>query len=329
MPEFTLNDNFPFEDIINLLTSNQNIPQKLLSRFSDLSKENLEILRIAWGNISKESKNSLFSSLIDINNSETIYCFDDIANLGLQDTDSEIIIKSINLCEECQNKNIARSLLDLLKNNSDAGVKEAAIDLLGSFVFLGELDKIPEVLYKDIQSTLINIFKNEDYHLLKQKSLEALGYSSHHDVKKMIFDAYHTGDNAWIKSAIIAMGKSADSIWEDILVNHLSDPDYDVQIEAIKAVGEIGIQTASEELIELLEASEEIDLEFFSAILWSLSQIGGKNVHEIFQYLIENAETDEERIIVEDALENLEFIDGLPDLSMFDFTDLENDIYNN
>ena len=194
---------------------------------------------------------------------------------------------------------------------------------------MGELDKLPEDLYQDIQDTLINVFKTDNYHLLKQKSLEALGYSSHQEINKMISDSYQTGDNAWIKSAIIAMGKSADSRWEEILINHLSDPDNDIQLEAIKAVGEIGIQAASEDLIELLEASEEIDLEYFAAILWSLSQIGGKNVHVIFQYLLENAETDEERMIVEDALENLEFIDGLPDLSMFDFTDLDNDIHTN
>ena len=326
MPEFNLNDNYPFEDIIDLLASNQNVPQKHLSRFSDLSKNNLYKLQGVWGNISKECKNNLLSSLIDLNNSETIYCFDDIANLGLHDTDTEVIIKSITLCDECQNKFIAKSLLDLLNNNSDTSVKEAAINSLGSFIFLGELDKLPEDLYNDIQSTLINIFKTEDYHFLRQKSLEALGYSSRHEVKNMISDSYHTGDNAWIKSAITAMGKSADTRWEDILINHLSDPDYDIQLEAIKAVGELGINSASEDLIELLEASDEIDLEFFAAILWSLSQIGGKNVHEIFQYLLENAETDDEKIIVEGALENLEFIDGLPDFSMFDFTDLENDI---
>ena len=145
MSESNLNENIPFENIIDLLVSNQNIPEKLLSRFSDLSKNNLEKLRNSWVDISKESKNGLLSSLIDLNNTETIFCFDDVANLGLHDNDSEVIIKSITLCEECQNKHIAISLLDLLKNNNDASVKEAVINSLGAFVFWESWINYPKI----------------------------------------------------------------------------------------------------------------------------------------------------------------------------------------
>jgi len=210
----------------------------------------------------------------------------------------------------------------------DHGVVENAIGALGVYIYLGELDKIPNDLYGKIQDSLLQVTQNSENQFLRQKALESLGYSSLEKVQELILNAYRTDDIAWIRSAIIAMKNSADKQWEEIILKHIPDPNYEIQLESVKAVGEIGINEASEVLIELLEDSENMDFETYKAVLWSLSQIGGKNVREIFQYLLENADTEDEIDTIEYAIENLDFFDGLPDLSMFDFSDNQIDLQN-
>lgn len=319
----------PFENIVKtLLEINQGFPKNHLARFSDIRKEEQIFLDDSWNAIPKANKLNLLSSLIELNKSDTIFNFDYIAILGLQDTDSEIVIKAIRLCEEYQDKHIAKKLLALLHRFKDHGVVENAIGALGVYIYLGELDKIPNDLYGKIQDSLLQVTQNSENQFLRQKALESLGYSSLEKVQELILNAYRTDDIAWIRSAIIAMKNSADKQWEEIILKHIPDPNYEIQLESVKAVGEIGINEASEVLIELLEDSENMDFETYKAVLWSLSQIGGKNVREIFQYLLENADTEDEIDTIEYAIENLDFFDGLPDLSMFDFSDNQIDLQN-
>ena len=315
-------NNLNFKQILDEI-SNINLPinKNSLNKFSDLNKRDQIYLKDYWADIPVKKKNELIKQLIILSNSDNLFSFIDLGKIGLSDSDTEVVLNSIQLCKDYQNSDLAKLLLNILETNQGITIKESAIDALGTYVYLGELESIPTDLYKDIYITLHEYAKNYDYQIIRQKALEALGYASNSEINELILDSYNNGDSAWIKSAIVAMKNSADPRWEEIINRHITDPEYDIQIEAIKAVGEIGIHSTSEYLIELLENYENLDFELFSAIIWSLSQIGGKNVRDIFNYLLDNSESNEEIMMLEDALENLDFFDGLPDLSIFDFNE--------
>jgi hypothetical protein len=58
-------------------------------------------------------------------------------------------------------------------------------------------------------------------------------------------------------------------------------------------------------------------------VLWSLSQLGGTRAADILADLYNAAEDGEELELLEDALDNLAFINGTRDILLFDFDDEE------
>jgi len=255
--------------------------------------------------------------------------FVDIGFHALDDPDPITRKTAIKLLHECDDHKLARKLVGLLKSDPTLEVKESAAEALGHFIYLGELENISQDDFHLAEKTLMMVVAGKEYHAIRQKALESLGYSSKEEVVDIISNAYKSGDIDWIASAITAMGHSANQYWEDILIRHLDDNDYNIQIQAIKAVGEIGISSATEKLIELLEFEDYHDIEIFSSIIWALSQIGGKSARTALEYLLENSDDEQEVFLLEQAIENLDFIDGLPTLSMFDFDDDEQNILGN
>jgi len=54
------------------------------------------------------------------------------------------------------------------------------------------------------------------------------------------------------------------------------------------------------------------------AAIWSLGQLGGDVARQVLGDLLESSEDTAETQIVQDALDNLAFVDGTRDLLMFD-----------
>jgi hypothetical protein len=78
------------------------------------------------------------------------------------------------------------------------------------------------------------------------------------------------------------------------------------------------MQSAREPLIAKLEHFDELDEEVRLSTAWSLSQIGGEDVRQVLEKLVEDTEDDEEADYIELALENLAFTEDLPGYGMFD-----------
>ena len=68
-------------------------------------------------------------------------------------------------------------------------------------------------------------------------------------------------------------------------------------------------------LLRMLE--EEDDPEIFSALIWSLSQIGGEDVRTYLENLIDQTEDDDVVEFIEDALANLAFTEDLERFDIF------------
>jgi hypothetical protein len=79
----------------------------------------------------------------------------------------------------------------------------------------------------------------------------------------------------------------------------------EVQFEAVRAAGELELSTSRGKMLSLLDAEVE-DQELKLALIWSLSQIGGDEVKEKLDELLELAADEDEADWIEKALENLE-----------------------
>ena len=310
-----------FQKVLDALLSDaKDFPRHYLQEFSDIGSDELQSLLDAWPRIKPNRKLTLLGELDTLADADTLVSFDDLARALLTDSDHHIRVRAIRLLDESEDTKLVPIFLDLLKNDSDANVRVEAANALNLFVDLGELEKIPEDLYHEIEDALLASANSEDELRVRRVALESLGYSSRPEVATLIESTFHREDPNWRASALVAMGRSADERWEDEVIASLISDDDRVKRAAVQSAGELSLRTARPILIRLLEEGEDEDV--VSAAVWSLSQIGGEDARTYIETLLDQTEDEEQIEFLEEALDNLAFTE---DLDRFDLIAIDPD----
>ena len=316
-----LNQPIPFQHVIDALLNEQEpFPPKYLHRFSDIEPEALNQLKPIWNRVNLERRIRLLEDLEISHETDMLMSFDDFARFALTDPDARVRTGALRLLWEGQSITLIPTLIDLLSLDEDNSVRATAATVLGQFVLRGELEEIPEPSKRQVEESLLEAAAEHEPELIRRKAIESLGFSSRKEVPQLIHRAYDTDDPVWLASALFAMGRSADPVWEPEVLEMLDHPETEVQVEAIRAAGDLELSAARERLIDMIEEGMDHN-DVRSATIWSLSQIGGPDVRETLEELLENTEDDEEAEIIEQALENLVFTDGFDRFGMFDFAE--------
>jgi len=310
-------DPIPIEDIIYALTDiNHPFPAQYLPFFSDISERNLaEIMRI-WEDLAVKRKVNLLGDLERLMESDTLLAFDDIARFALKDNDPNVRRKAIELLWECEDPGLAEEFSRMLEHDQDETVQLSAVEALGRFVLLGELEEIPRRVARAVREVLYQVFSSHPPKILQQEILKSLSYANLPEITKVITARIDDPDPSWQLAAIIAMGRSADERWEKSILKMLKSPSLPHQIEAVRSAGELELPSARLILLDMLNTSiRDDDLRY--QVIWSISKIGGEEVRETLEKILDGAESDDEAEIIELALEHLAFNDDLPSLNIF------------
>jgi HEAT repeat protein len=296
-----------FEEILTaLVDQDRSFPAKLLRGFSDLSLSKLRKLLPIWVTLPPRRKVSLLEDLEEIAERDTLVNFEELAKGILSDPDPAIRVMAIRLLWETDDAKIVPTMVDIMFEDPDEATRAGAAGFLGRFVYQGELDTIPDSLKISIVRNLLEVMSGEDLPQVKQRALESLGYSSHPKIPALIQTAMDSNETLWVSTALCAMGRSADERWVSQVLEQIDSTDHEVQYEAIRACGELGIESSVDHLLNLLE-EENVDPDIRLAAIWSLSQIGGVEAKEKLVELLETSEDDEELDWVEQALDNMEY----------------------
>ncbi len=181
---------------------------------------------------------------------------------------------------------------------------------------MGELEEISKRYYDRTVDLLLDRYEKEDYEEVKQEILRALAYCGKQEILELIKKAYDSDKKAWKIAALEAMGRSADHHWKDHVLANITNPDGDLQYEAIRASGELELKAARDLLLRVL-AEEISNNDIYYQTIWALSKIGGGSVRETLQDLLDNANNEEEIEVLEMALDNLDFTDDSSELTLF------------
>jgi HEAT repeat protein len=310
-----------FEKIIDALIDPEKVfPPKYLHRFSDISQIDLAALRKVWHLIPDPRKITWLEDLEGISDSDTLTSFIDMGLLALKDPLPQVRELGIRLLWGCEEHSLIKIFLNLLNNDPDPGVQASAASALGRFIYLCELDELPEKDRKEIEQALIPKFDMSNPVLLRRRAIESLGYSSTPEIDDLIRKAYSESDKKMVASAIFAMGRSANDAWKDIIMANLQNNSVDIQVEAVRAAGELELQDTKDEILELFD-DEGLDQDVFLAAIWTLSQIGGPGIQEKLEELADDPDIDDETVeLIDSAIENLVFNNSLVD---FDLLDIE------
>jgi len=311
-----------FQSVLDaLLSDRKEFPRRYLQEFSDIGPLELKTVLDVWPQVKPSRKLTLLEELGVLADTDTLVSFDDFARALLTDPEPDVRTRAIRLLDEYEDPKIVPSYLDMLENDPDINVRIAAANALRLFVDLGELEEIPENVYHEVENALLASAASEDDVRIRRVALESLGYSSRPEVTTLIDSAFHRADPAWQASALVDMGRSADNRWDEEVLRSLVHVDDRIRKAAVQAAGELSLKSARTILLKML--GEEEDDQILSAVIWSLSQIGGEDVRTYLENLLDALEEDDEQIaFLEEALDNLAFTE---DLDRFDLLAVDPD----
>jgi HEAT repeat protein len=321
--EMSVPPEFPFKSLIAaLIDESMPLEPRHLYRLSDLNKTDLELLESNWERISLSRRQELMKGLEEMSKSDYLLSFAEVGQLAIKDADPRVRLHAVRMLSEYEINKLIPVFLEMLESDVDVKVRAACATALGPFDYLGEIEELKTSVLRRIEDHLLRVINGQDDQLVRRRALEAMGFSSRKEIPPLIEAAYHSGDNEWLVTSLFAMGRSANSRWNNQVLEMLDHLIPAVRTEAATAAGELEISEAVHQLIELLDDS---DAEVRSAAIWSLSQIGGEGVRDALVVLLEATEDEEEADLLEAALDNLSFTEDMASFNLMDYEELEDD----
>ena len=302
-----------------LLDVDKPLHPRYIYRLSDVSDDDLAALKRTWSSVPAWRRQAIMEDIEEIGVNDYVLSFEAFARLGLQDSEPRVRELAVRTLWEYELLDLVPTFIDMMESDEDVEVRAAAATALGQYVYLGEIEELPASKLHKIEEKLLQTTTGQNPILVRRRALESLGFSSRDELPALIEAAYFSDSNEWLASALFAMGRSANRIWNSSVISKLTSDVPDVLVEAVRAAGELEIREAVPRLMNLL-AVEDADVRW--AAIWSLSQIGGEGVRERLEELYDLTDDDEEADFIDSALENLDFTEDIP---LFDLLEVEDE----
>lgn len=306
-----------FEDLLAvLLDPDRELNPAQVAELSDLGADQADRFASAWHQASSPRRQQIAELLGVLSEENLELLFDRVNRVLLDDASPEVRRQAIQNLWEDERDSLGRRLIQLAESDPDDAVQFEAVRALGRFVYLGELDKLQPDTRDQVQEALLRILQEAASPRLQRLALESLGYSSRDELSDHIQRSYDSDDEERMRSALVAMGRSADNRWLPIAISHLDDRSPQTRAAAARAVGELEGRKATASLLELLDDANE---QVRQAAIWSLGQIGGDAAREALLELQEQEADGRWAKDIDEALDHIAFLEGTPDLMLFDF----------
>ena len=301
-----------------LMDEDQLLPIDELSALSDLDTRQFDRFSICWQSLSPLRRRTLLATLGQQADEHVELLFDSINRLGLDDPDPNIRKIAIGNLWESTDPSLLTAFLTTFNEDSSIEVRTAAANALGRFVLLAEIEDVSLEESNQIVDILLETIRAGASSELHCACVKSLGFSSREDVQAIISDAHHSGDEDLLQSSLLAMGRSANPVWRPEILQELDHQSPRIRAEAARAAGELELHDAAQSLVELLE---DVSDEVTHVAIWSLGQLGG-DVARTALLTIQASAADPETVKkADEALEHLAFLEGTPDLLIFDVDD--------
>ncbi|MGH2605552.1 MAG: HEAT repeat domain-containing protein [Anaerolineales bacterium] len=292
--------------------------QARLFELSDLDQSQVESFQRAWLPIAEPQRRRVMQSLGELARDHIELNFDRIHCLALDDAAGEVRRSAIENLWESEDPALVPKLLHALGGDPQPDVRAAAAAALGPFVYLGEVGRIEPMQLREMEDALLLAAEGDADPAVRLRALESIGFSSRDEVSPLVERAFHSGQEGAQRAALLAMGRSANESWGPDVMSQLYSPAPALRLEAVRAAGELELRDSVPAVIELLD---DVDEDVHRAAIWSLGQLGGTRARDALQRLAPQAEGQDEIAMLEDALDNLAFVDGTRDLDLLDLED--------
>jgi HEAT repeat protein len=284
-----------------------------------LTRAEAQLFQEVWSLIDAGRRRWITQSLVDIAEASFEVNFNPIFRLCLNDEDEMVRSRAIEGLWEDEDLTLAGLLVRLLRDDPSESVRAAAATSLGRFVLLGELEKIEAAPAMMVEDALLGaIYDPHETLEVRRRAVESIAYSGQAQVRDLIEMAYCDDEEQRRISAVFAMGRSADPLWREMVIAELDNPNPEMRYEAARACGELEASAALSDLIDLIEADPDSEVQEMA--IWALGRIGGKEARRVLEACCES-EDEALRRAAEEAMDELDFFGQHLDLLLFDSDD--------
>jgi len=305
-----------FEKLLQQICDTENrLSMSSLYGLSGMDRDETLLFQEAWLSMTVERHRQIINFLVEIAEASFEVNFDRAFRFCLGDEDAKVRAAAIDGLWEDHDTALLNPLITMLRNDPVASVRAGAATSLGRFVLLGELNKITARHLALVREALLEtIHSSFEDTAVRQRAIESIAYSGDEDAREIIEAAYYHEDERMRTSALCAMGRSADHYWADLVIGELEGARPEMLYEAAIASGELELAAATPLLANLVN---DPDREVLEAAIWALGKIGGNEARRI---LHDCYREDDEFLCeaVEEALEQLDFMSGVLDISLED-----------
>jgi HEAT repeat protein len=300
--------NEPLQIVLDELREGDRKPEQIsLYYLSNLDAEEAERAREVWTELPADLRAELTSWLVELAEADFTLNFSAVFRIAMEDDDAIVREAAIEGLWEDEDVRLIPRLAKRLLEDESAGVRAAAAKSLGRFILLGELKKIRPGPRRKAYEALVEAHQTpyEDTEV-QRRALESLAYVCDETVITSIRQAYDSPIEKMRISAVFAMGRSADTRWEQEVQQELFSTAPEMRYEAARACGELQL---SDTVSMLEELTEDADIEVQQAAIWALGQIGGDRAREILEYY-SHVSDEALRSAANAAIEEFEFLHG-------------------
>lgn len=213
----------------------------------------------------------------------------------LDDPDAQVRAEAVSCLWHTADPMWIEELLTKSQRDPDLDVRTRAISTLGHYIVDAEIELFRDLDNEDrtlseadVQRVVDFLFDTAQNAQLsvdeRRYSIEALAFLDDPEVDELIDWSYAQNDPRYRASAIFAMGRSGNLRWTDQVMMEMHSANREVQYEAVRAAGELGLQEATEDLIRLVRG-RGVEKALRLRAIYSLGEAGDDRAYPVLEEL--------------------------------------------
>jgi HEAT repeat protein len=274
-----------------------------LASLSHLDREDTALLAEAWADVEAERKRRVLLQLAEMAEDNVDLNFDAAFKLALEDEDGDVRAQALRGLVEYEARDLIPVLGRLLREDPHAEVRREAAIALGRYALEAELDHLQESDRNDIAAVLMESAEDtEEEDVVRAKAIEALGAISGEETDNLVESVYEEDSLVLKIGAVDAMGRSCNELWLPVVLREMENRAPLMRHAAAYAAGEI----ADEEAVSPLQrmAIQDPDREVRLAAIRALGEIGGPKASVALKTVLYEGH-DDDRPAIEEAQQEL------------------------
>jgi HEAT repeat protein len=292
-------------DLLDLSDPSNRLSATQLTNLSALDEDDVHTLTEAWPEIEAGRRLNIITELTELAQDNVDLNFDSVYKIALRDEEALVRSAAIQGLYEYEKPDLISVLADVLLTDPDESVRREAAIALGRYALAAELDQLRPSDKEAIRAALMESAEDlEEDEKVRARAIEALGALSGEETDNLIESIYQE-DSLWLKvGAVDAMGRTCNPDWLPLILRESENRAPEMRHAAAFAAGEIGDEEAVPQLKRM--AVEDPDREVQLAAIHAMGAIGGPRARVALKSVLYEGD-DELQGAIEEAMEEIAF----------------------